>query len=276
MALEGKRKADYERESELIRENKKKPEAIAQHKFKGAEWTHPNGHPRCLVCGDEERTGGVCNKGAATIQSLDLDKHGEPEVKYVNIGDIQPNPWNRKLERAKLDSIKAQIRDTGQLMPLVITEVDKRGKKVLAVTDGHHRLAALKEMGHDGTIPVVMADERGTKTAKDMTPKKIKRTVKKSADIMRDLAGHLNKGDNSFEPSLIADGPEREDVEPSRPLKKPYEKSRKSVEMVRDLVSKLNCLGLTKVAEMAVEGLGLVREDLGIRRPKRRKDDDRD
>ena len=268
MALEGKRKADYERESKLIRENEKKPEASSQHKFKAAEWTHSNGHPRCLVCGDEERIGGICNKGAVTVQPLSLDKQGdEPEVKYVNIGDIQPNPWNRKLERAKLDAIKNELRNTGQMMPLVVTEVDKRGKKVLAVTDGHHRLAALKEMGHDGAIPVVMADERGTKTARGMTPKKIKKTVKKSADVMRDLAGHLNKGGNLFEPDITPDGPEREDVEPSRPLKKPYE-ARKAVEMVRDLVAKLNRAGMTKVAEMAVEGLGLVREDLGIRRKK--------
>lgn len=55
-----KKAITYEKETEIIRENKKKPEAKASHKFKAAHWTHPNGHPRCLTCGDEERTGGVC------------------------------------------------------------------------------------------------------------------------------------------------------------------------------------------------------------------------
>jgi len=287
----------YEQESEIIRGNKRKPEATREHTFKAAEWTHPNGHPRCLVCGDEQRVGGKCeglgkrnvgedpayaaryaadpDRGRLNLRRIELDKHEpEPEVKYVSIKDINPNPWNRKLERAKLDAIKTQIRDTGQMMPLVVTEVDKRGKKVLAVTDGHHRLEALKEMGHDGAIPVVMSGEQGTKTARGMKPKKIR----KSIEAVRDLSGMVSKGipsGNIADPNFWTGGQEREDVEPSRPIKKPYEKSRKAVEMVRNLVAKLNRAGMTKVAEMAVEGLGLVREDLGIRRPKRRKDDER-
>jgi len=54
--------ADLERENALIAENKKKPEATKPHKFQAAKWTHPNGHPRCIICGDEERVGGWCNK----------------------------------------------------------------------------------------------------------------------------------------------------------------------------------------------------------------------
>lgn len=50
------------RENELIAENKKKPKAGEPHEFRRAEWTHPNGHPRCLDCGGEERIGGWCNK----------------------------------------------------------------------------------------------------------------------------------------------------------------------------------------------------------------------
>lgn len=30
------------------------------HKFQAAEWTHPNGHPRCKVCGDEETLDEQC------------------------------------------------------------------------------------------------------------------------------------------------------------------------------------------------------------------------
>lgn len=49
-----------DKETEKIKENKKSPEAQKPHKFSPAKWTHPNGHPRCSICGDEERTGGMC------------------------------------------------------------------------------------------------------------------------------------------------------------------------------------------------------------------------
>lgn len=48
-------------ETARIKENAAKPEAKKPHTFKAAKWTHPNGHPRCLICGDEEPTGGRCN-----------------------------------------------------------------------------------------------------------------------------------------------------------------------------------------------------------------------
>ena len=43
---------EYDEESELIRENAKT--AKYPHKFEAAKYTHPNGHPRCIHCGDEE------------------------------------------------------------------------------------------------------------------------------------------------------------------------------------------------------------------------------
>ena len=46
-------------ETERIRERSKTPEAQKPHKFQPAKWTHPNGHPRCLICGDEETEGGM-------------------------------------------------------------------------------------------------------------------------------------------------------------------------------------------------------------------------
>lgn len=49
------RKVSYEVESALIRENRRGLEAHRRHKFIAAEWTYPNGHPRCLVCGAEPR-----------------------------------------------------------------------------------------------------------------------------------------------------------------------------------------------------------------------------
>ena len=51
----------YEAETKLIVENKKHPRAHRRHRFKAATWTHKNGHPRCTICGDEERTGGICD-----------------------------------------------------------------------------------------------------------------------------------------------------------------------------------------------------------------------
>jgi 2'-5' RNA ligase len=50
----------YESETEKINGNKETPEAQKPHRFIAAKWTHPNGHPRCLLCGQEERVGGMC------------------------------------------------------------------------------------------------------------------------------------------------------------------------------------------------------------------------
>lgn len=57
-----KREKNPEAEAETlrIRENKKKPENQSPHKFEAAQWTHPNGHPRCARCGMEEPMNGVC------------------------------------------------------------------------------------------------------------------------------------------------------------------------------------------------------------------------
>lgn len=50
----------FDAETERINENKKLPANMRPHKFKAAQWTHPNGHPRCVLCGDEEPIGGIC------------------------------------------------------------------------------------------------------------------------------------------------------------------------------------------------------------------------
>jgi 8-oxo-dGTP pyrophosphatase MutT (NUDIX family) len=76
-------KADSE--SERIRENKKKPENMRPHKFVAAEWTHPNGHPRCIKCGDEERTGGMCEPQLSKAQ-------GKFTVEPFTADPIQFNP----------------------------------------------------------------------------------------------------------------------------------------------------------------------------------------
>lgn len=47
-------------ETERIRDRAKT--ATFPHPFTPAKWTHPNGHPRCAKCGQEERIGGTCMK----------------------------------------------------------------------------------------------------------------------------------------------------------------------------------------------------------------------
>lgn len=59
--LSDKQREEYDKETAIINENKKKPQAKKVHEFKVAKYTFPNGHPRCLICGDEEPIGGVCN-----------------------------------------------------------------------------------------------------------------------------------------------------------------------------------------------------------------------
>jgi hypothetical protein len=69
----------YEKETAVIRENKKKPEASKQHEFKPAKWTHPNGHPRCLTCGGEEIIGGTCNKEPSAKDYAEFEKELDAE-----------------------------------------------------------------------------------------------------------------------------------------------------------------------------------------------------
>lgn len=57
-----KRNPAFEAESARIRLNQKLPANQRPHKFKAAEWTFPNGHPRCIRCGDEEMVGGICGQ----------------------------------------------------------------------------------------------------------------------------------------------------------------------------------------------------------------------
>jgi hypothetical protein len=77
-------KRDIAREDALIAENKKKPAARSRHHFKPAKWTHPNGHPRCIVCGQSKRTGGWCNvpgqTAAATKEDVDPTRLGDEKT----------------------------------------------------------------------------------------------------------------------------------------------------------------------------------------------------
>ena len=62
-------KSEADKEWEKIKESKET--AKYPHKFEAAKWTHSNGHPRCKHCGQEERTGGMCEvlKDAGAVTS---------------------------------------------------------------------------------------------------------------------------------------------------------------------------------------------------------------
>lgn len=64
---------ECDEETAKIKENKEKKEAKEPHEFRAAKFTHPNGHPRCLICGDEERIGGVCNMPEAWYEKHEWD-----------------------------------------------------------------------------------------------------------------------------------------------------------------------------------------------------------
>lgn len=81
----------------------------------------------------------------------------------IKISELLPNPYNRTLDRNKVDKIKQDIKTSGKIKPLVYTEIDHDGKPGKMVTDGHHRFVALKELGYE-KVPVIMSDERGTET----------------------------------------------------------------------------------------------------------------
>lgn len=55
------KRKECDEETARIKENAERPEAKKPHQFKAAKFTHKNGHPRCLTCGDEQSIGEVCN-----------------------------------------------------------------------------------------------------------------------------------------------------------------------------------------------------------------------
>lgn len=71
-ALTPAQHSEIDAETEQIKQNREK--ATYPHDFRPAEWTFPNGHPRCLTCGQEER-GRPTKLGLVTVP-CELEKHG--------------------------------------------------------------------------------------------------------------------------------------------------------------------------------------------------------
>jgi 2'-5' RNA ligase len=63
-------------ETELIKKNKQTAKAKGKHAFTPAAWTHPNGHPRCLICGQEQPLGTYCNDSSYSSEGDDLEPSG--------------------------------------------------------------------------------------------------------------------------------------------------------------------------------------------------------
>jgi GNAT superfamily N-acetyltransferase len=86
-----------DKETEIIKENELKPEAKVKHKFKAAEWTHPNGHPRCFICGQEERTGGYCeplSKSESSLLNLKSLLESPKEIEHIDMPEKLAIQWS--------------------------------------------------------------------------------------------------------------------------------------------------------------------------------------
>ncbi|GAG96157.1 unnamed protein product, partial [marine sediment metagenome] len=71
--LTAAQRIECDAETARIKENEKLPSAKEPHEFKAAKFTHPNGHPRCLICGDEELIGKVCNMPESWYEKHEWD-----------------------------------------------------------------------------------------------------------------------------------------------------------------------------------------------------------
>ncbi len=121
----GIRDMTYEAESKLIVENKKHPRARRRHPFKNATWTHKNGHPRCIVCGDEERIGGMCD---GIFEKATPENPGSPALtvyvpRYGLVTKHTEEVW---------DWIQRVMESTGH----VIAEPILRGERATIHVDG--------------------------------------------------------------------------------------------------------------------------------------------
>jgi GNAT superfamily N-acetyltransferase len=78
-----KNEKEIEAENLKIKENKKKLKATKKHKFKAAKYTHPNGHPRCIICGNEETIDGICR---SSLEKTDILEESKPNLQKMSRG----------------------------------------------------------------------------------------------------------------------------------------------------------------------------------------------
>lgn len=80
-----KKEREYTEETERIRMNAK--QAKFPHEFMAAQFTHKNGHPRCLICGDEETHDKICRKEDKKVHKDDKGKGSEFGNIDFKVGD---------------------------------------------------------------------------------------------------------------------------------------------------------------------------------------------
>lgn len=125
---------------------------------------------------------------------LDAKWNGSP-VFFVPLSSLLPCPYNREIDENKKAKIWHDIKFTGEIKPLVVTEVKTDSGKELMITDGHHRYLALKELAgdvlsKDPMVPCIMADKRGTASASDEK----KRAVNSKQNSKKGLIDALHGG----------------------------------------------------------------------------------
>jgi DNA topoisomerase IB len=150
----------------VMKRNEKRPEVLAEnekikqnrlkygtkvHKFKAAHWTHPNGHPRCVLCGQEESISPECNREptAAEHQAFQEKLSAEFSTNVFDVtdeGDLQPTSRDERVKKAHFDPNEPRDKD-GQWVRVPGKRAIKR---------------AVKDMTHD-TVPALGRGRAGRK-----------------------------------------------------------------------------------------------------------------
>lgn len=128
---------ECDEETERIKENREKAEW--PHKFKPAKYTHPNGHPRCIICGQEERTSGVCRKAGVEKESREY---------FEGLDN-----WDEDLKIDNAEVIKnlagGSVLDLGCGGGRLLKELKDAGRKVFGVDINDTALEMCREKGVD-------------------------------------------------------------------------------------------------------------------------------
>lgn len=143
----------YDRETELIRESAKTDKARKPHRFVAAHWTHKNGHPRCRICGDEERIGGNCD-GRATTEKGDLGD-GALEELTINLRQLVPVGLTERavsvIEKRKVNELTREyLEETMHLIQRYLPPwVIERMHRLALPRAGGRSLAAQRQQDKD-------------------------------------------------------------------------------------------------------------------------------
>lgn len=193
-ALTPAEKASFEAESAVIRESAKSAKSKGVHKFEPAKWTHPNGHPRCIICGDEEPVGGICNKpnspGGGPDPAVELGKgKDEDPIEKIDppaLGIDEGNPGGSG-ENIPQDDIQTEKReasmDTKENIELMKEttfrdrlRADKAAQEIIAKPETTMTLRRIPvraiPAGHE-IRTIVLSEAQGIKALEDVTDHQI-------------------------------------------------------------------------------------------------------